>query len=352
MMKEERIALVTGGSGFIGESLIKRLVTEGWTIQNLDFAPGRFLHPRVRHWSGSFQDNQLLREAMVGVDTVWHLASTHFPRDADQNPYGDAEGAILGTLSIAEMARELGVRRLVYASSGGTVYGELATASVAEDHPTRPITAYGISKLASEHYLRLFNGRGLSTISLRIANPYGPGQNILKAQGALTTFCHHAATGLPITIWGDGSVERDFVHVDDVARALILAADANASGTEINIGSGCGVSLNQLLDLIRAARDDLSIDVSYEASRSFDVPRSVLAIDRARDLLGWQPEIPLATGISQVLSAFRKADDATPRDEWQSPTEVTTVGLATTSIKEPQSSTPQPVRSGLDLHVR
>lgn len=352
MMKEERIALVTGGSGFIGDSLIKRLVAGGWTIRNVDFAPGRFLHPRVRHWAGSFQDRELLREALVGVDTVWHLASTHFPRDADQNPYGDAEGAILGTLSIVEMARQLGVRRLVYASSGGTVYGELTTSSVAEDHPTRPITAYGISKLACEHYLRLYNGRGLSTVSLRISNPYGPGQNILKAHGALTTFCHHAATGQPITIWGDGSVERDFVHVDDVARALILAADASASGTEINIGSGLGVSLNQLLDLIRAARNDLDIEVAYEAARSFDVTRSVLAIDRAQDLLGWRPEIPLATGISEVLGAFREIHTAKTNDNSRSPSAMTAGGRATTSIKEPSASPRKPARSGRGLQVR
>lgn len=304
MQFAERTALVTGGSGFIGQPLVGRLLSAGWTIHNLDFVPGHIVHPKLIHWPGSFLDSGLLHEAMVGVDTVWHLASTHFPREADQEPRADVEGAVLGTLLIAETAQLLGARRVIYASSGGTVYGRLTSVPVSEDHPTRPITAYGISKLACEHYLRFFDRRGLSTLSLRIANPYGPGQNIAKAQGALTTFCHQAATGQPITIWGDGTVERDFVHVDDVARALVLAADADIRGTEINIGSGQGASLNRLLDLIREVHEGEPLDVTYQAARSFDVPRSVLCIKRARELLGWRPQVALSDGIAQMMDAF------------------------------------------------
>lgn len=304
-----RIALVTGGGGFIGQALLRQLLDAGWSVRNLDFVAGKLSHPKLSHWQGSFTNHDLLHEAMVGVDCLFHLASTHFPREANANPLADCESSVLGNIAIAEMAIGLGVRRIVFASSGGTVYGPLVQVPVPEDHPTRPITAYGISKLATEHYLRFFDGRGIETLSLRIANPYGPGQNIKKAQGALTTFCHHAAQGVPITIWGDGSVERDFIHVEDVARALVLAADSQARGTEINIGSGQGATLNQLIDLIGQATG-AAPQVIYQEARAFDVPRSILCINRARDMLGWQPQILLRDGIAEMMQAFAQADDS------------------------------------------
>jgi len=299
----KRAALVTGGGGFIGQALVRQLLDAGWHVRNLDFVAGKTAHANLTHWQGSFTNKPLLHEAMFGVDCIFHLASTHFPKEANAHPLADAENSILGTISMTDMAKTLGVRRLVFASSGGTVYGNLLEVPVPETHPTRPITAYGISKLASEHYLRFLDSTGIETISLRIANPYGPEQNINKAQGALTTFCHHAVQDLPISIWGDGTVERDFVHVDDVARAFVFAADSTARATEINIGSGQGASLNALLDLIRAA--GCSPKVEYQNARSFDVPHSVLKIDRAQQLLDWAPQKSLMSGVQEMIETFQ-----------------------------------------------
>lgn len=297
-----KTALVTGGGGFIGQALLPQLVDAGWQVRNLDFIPGLFEHPAVSHWQGSFTNEDLLHESMSGVNCILHLASTHFPREANANPGADAASGISGVIAMAQMAEDRGVGRIVFASSGGTVYGVPEQVPIPETHPTRPITAYGISKLSAEHYLRFFDSQKIRTLSLRIANPYGPRQNILKAQGALTTFCHHAAKQLPIEVWGDGSVERDFIHVDDVARALAMAAEAEVHGTEINIGSGQGLSLNRLLEVI--SNSGFDPQVTYQSARSFDVPRSVLSIDRAAALLNWKPQVQVETGIAQMLEFF------------------------------------------------
>ena len=306
IMQRERLAVVTGGGGFIGQALIRRLLSDGWLVRNLDLVPGTHVAPGLSFYQGTFSNIDLLREAMAGAECLFHLASAYFPREANLHPGEDARSTILGIITIGELAAELGVRRIVFASSGGTVYGRLEKIPVPEDHPTRPLTAYGISKLAAEHYLRFFAGRGVETLSLRIANPYGAGQNINKAQGALTTFCHRAVYGQPIEIWGDGSVERDFIHVEDVARALALAASTQATGTEINIGSGRGTSLNELLRIINEVTGH-DMEVSYHEARYFDVPRSVLAIGRARDMLGWRPRKEISEGITEMIGYFEES---------------------------------------------
>lgn len=303
--------LVIGGSGFIGSYLVEALLASGRQVRVLDFGPGRVRHDNLTHWAGSFLQQEILQEAMTGVGTIYHLANSAMPREANRDPRRDCAENVVGSLGILDLAVSRGVRRLVFASSGGTVYGPTAEVPIPEDHPTRPITAYGIGKLSIEKYLRLYDGRGeaesLSTVSLRIANPYGPYQNIAKAQGALTTFCAHAVSGKTIQIWGDGSIERDFIHVSDVARALMLAGDhttEEARATEINIGAGEGTSLNTLLDLIEKILDRRVVR-EYLPGRDFDVARNFLNIERARSKLGWAPQVSLQDGVAELLAHFQ-----------------------------------------------
>lgn len=305
-----RKALVTGGGGFIGSALTRKLLSAGIEVRNLDFLANRFSDPRLIHFQGSFLDHGLVREAMSGVDCVFHLAATTFTREANNNPLRDAQENILGTLQLLDYACEAQAGRMVFCSSGGTVYGPSELELIPETAPTNPISAYGASKLACEKYMRLYDrssssgvGNGtLSTVTLRVANPYGAGQNIAKAQGALTTFCHRAVSGQPIEIWGDGTVERDYIEVRDVADALLNAARAeNISGTEINIGSGSGTSLNELIATITELMGRSPV-VNFHPARGFDVPRNVLDTGRAAQLLGWHPQIALRDGMAGLIA--------------------------------------------------
>lgn len=308
-----RVATVVGGGGFIGGAVVGALLDAGVAeVRNLDFLPGARRDPRLHHLQGSFLQSAVARTALAGADWVFHLAATGFAREANANPIGDAQENVIGTLQLLDLAREAGVARFVFCSSGGTVYGQTTgTEPIPEDTPTHPVNAYGASKLACETYVRLYDvsnasglGGGMRTLTLRVANPYGPGQNIARAQGALTTFCHHAVHDEPITIWGDGSVVRDYIQVRDVGEALILAANAPAHGTEINIGSGKGVSLRELIALITEIMGR-PLDVSYAQDRSFDVPRNVLDIGRARQLLGWRPRTSLRDGVAELIAVLQ-----------------------------------------------
>jgi UDP-glucose 4-epimerase len=202
-----------------------------------------------------------------------------------------------------EALRRRGDGCVVFASSGGTVYGKLQHVPVCEDHPLTPITAYGAGKATTELYLGLY--RALHDVDCRIAriaNPYGAGQNLARGQGAATTFLHHAVTDRPIVIWGDGEVVRDYVHVIDVATAMVALALAPRLDEfyTFNIGSGTGVSLNSIIVELESLLGR-RLDVRRESARPFDVPVSVLDISRARNVLGWAPRLTFSEGMARAM---------------------------------------------------
>lgn len=307
-MSETKTHLVTGGGGFVGGHLIEALLATGAQVRDIDLKPNRRSHPSLDYWSGSFLDAALIREAMVGIDTIYHLAATNFPRESNAEPLRDAQENLMGSLQLLDIAAKSGARRFVFISSGGTVYGPTSSVPITEDHPTNPITAYGICKLAVEKYLRLYAGQeSIETISLRLANPYGAKQDIRKAQGAVTTFAHRAIANKTIEIWGDGSVERDFIHIDDVINGIIAAGNARVSGLEVNLGSSEGTSLTQLVSEIERALGR-RVDVAYKPARGFDVPRNFLDITLAKSALGWAPKVGLREGIGRLLADLAAAD--------------------------------------------
>jgi len=192
------------------------------------------------------------------------------------------------------------VLRIVFISSGGTVYGPPLYLPIDENHPTNPLVSYGITKLTIEKYLKMFEFmHGIKTITLRVANPYGERQRIETAQGAVGVFIHHALKGIPIDIWGDGSVTRDYLHVSDVAEAFVRALGYSGEKHCFNISSGAGISLNELIGMLEDMLGK-QIKRNYLPGRPFDVPVSVLSNDLARKELKWEPRIMMRDGIART----------------------------------------------------
>jgi UDP-glucose 4-epimerase len=249
-------------------------------------------------------------DLLAGADVVYHLAWSTIPSEANRAPANDARVNIAGSLGLIQAIQNDGCAcRVVFASSGGTVYGILSMIPATEDHPLRPISAYGVSKLAVESYLTVIRDEtGLSAISMRMGNLYGPGQSLQRVFGAVTHFAHRALLGEPVRIFGDGSVTRDYLYIDDAVDALMRAGAHTVQGS-FNIGTGIGHSLNQVAGTIVA---EIGRDLVVErlAPRPFDVPVSILDASRAREALGWEPRVTFDEGIRKTLRRMQLRDPA------------------------------------------
>jgi UDP-glucose 4-epimerase len=303
--------LVLGGAGFVGSHLTEALAQSGQQVKVFErpHVDRLALLPRegVEVFTGDLLNPQALVPALRGTETVFHLVSTTLPKTSNDNPAYDVESNVVGGLRLLELCREHGVRKVVFVSSGGTVYGIPKSVPVAEDHPTDPICSYGIHKLALEKYLQLAHRlHGLEYSILRPANLYGPGQRLDTAQGAVAVFLDRALRGQPIEIWGDGSVVRDYVYVDDAVDAILKAARFAGAPRIFNIGSGRGTSLNQLVAEIQTLLGR-PIKVNYASTRSLDVPANVLDPALARRHLEWSATTPLGEGLRRTYEWLRAA---------------------------------------------
>ncbi len=303
MGNESRTCLITGGSGFQGYHLTRALLARGFKVRCLDrVKPLQLPGERYEFIEGDFSATNLLAEAIRGCDIVYHLAYTTLPQTSNDDPDFDVSSNILGTIRMMDEAVRAQAERFIFISSGGTVYGVPQSVPIPESHPTNPTCSYGITKLTIEKYLRLYRQvHGLNTVSIRLANPFGENQRVDSIQGVVAAFCYKALKGIPVSIWGDGTVRRDFIYIADVIEGLVAAIDAPASGCEINIGSGRSASINELLDTI----DSLvgrKVERSYTGGRKFDVPVSELDITLASRLLNWQPRTSLRDGLARTLA--------------------------------------------------
>lgn len=300
--------LVLGAAGFLGRHLLSALTDAGKSVVAYDRCGMLARLPQgaqAEIVEGNFSEETRWNELLSGVQVCYHLVSTTVPKSSNDDPIADITSNVVGTLRLLDAARKQNVR-VVFASSGGTVYGTVGTEAVTEDHPTDPLCSYGIGKLAIEKYLSLYRElHGLNSVVLRIANPYGEGQSPDAIQGAIGVFLGRVMRGHTIDVWGDGSVVRDYVYVRDVVDAMMAASQYGGKAKVFNVGSGAGVSLRQLIDLIQQVTGKQA-EVVFHPSRGFDVPRSVLDIRRAQEHLGWSPKVPLIDGLKRTVDWMRQ----------------------------------------------
>jgi UDP-glucose 4-epimerase len=295
--------LVTGGAGFIGSHLVDALLARGDEVvvaDDLSAAPAGRLDPQVELHKVSVTDQGGLAAVMKGSGTelVCHLAAQIDVRSSVNFPADDAQANVVGTVNVLEAARRVGAR-LLFASSGGALYGRDAPIPSWEDVLPLPESPYGIAKYCAECYIGLYNRlHGMSHSVLRLANVYGPRQDPAGEAGVITIFCASALASARPTIFGDGTQTRDYVYVGDVVAAFLAAADRGRPGTW-NVGTGVEVSVLELVGIIAGiAGHELSPE--FAPPRPGELARSVLAVDRAAGELGWRAATPLAEGIRRV----------------------------------------------------
>lgn len=309
--QEQKTFLVTGGSGFLGRALIARLISNGYAVRTLIREQDDPAHPSQACSLRMDSTVAEWREAVEGCSGVFHLAWSTVPGTANANPIQDLETNVAGTVRLLEALREIPGVPVVFASSGGTVYGEAETLPLAETHPLRPLTAYGASKVSAEHYMMLYRRTwGVDSRIIRLSNPFGPGQNIRGQLGAASIFAARALADEKIEIWGDGSIIRDYVYIEDAISGFLLTmlAPSQRFGTldpVINIGSGRGVSLRELISVLSHILEK-TIEVDFKPSRGFDVPSNVLDITRARTLLNWSPTVSFEEGLTRYITYLKE----------------------------------------------
>ena len=314
MSAGRRRALVTGGAGFIGSHLAERLVREGWEVRVLDdFSTGREenladVRGRIELLRGDLRDRALVARGVAGAELVFHHAAIpSVPRSVEDPLRSDAVN-VHGTLGLLESARAAGVRRVVFAASCAA-YGDGGDLPKREDAAVRPASPYALQKYVGERYCRLYSELfGFPTVALRYFNVFGPRQNPDgDYAAAIPRFIRACLRGEPPRIFGDGAQTRDFVYVDDVIGANLLAAEAEpAVGSVVNVASGVETSVNELVEAVRGLTGFAGQAV-YAPRRVGDVERSVADIGAARALLGWAPTVSLREGLRRTIASFRAA---------------------------------------------
>ena len=305
MAKPEKVAVI-GAGGFLGTNLARFLASR---VEDVRCYGRRRAFPDALHglsWATGELADARLAETVAGCDVVIHLASTSTPATADRDILADAEANVMGSLRLMQHCVAGRVGRLVFISSGGTIYGIPAVIPTPESAPTDPITAYGAAKLAIEKYLEIFRRQhGLDYRVLRVANVYGPYQTAEKGQGVVAAFLARALADQALEIWGDGQVVRDYVFISDVAEAIWAAMRHDGAHRVFNIGGGTGASVLQ----IAAAIEQLvghPLQRRFHPARPVDVPVSILDHSLATNALGWQPAVNLEQGLVQALEWMRR----------------------------------------------
>ena len=299
-------ALVTGGAGFIGSNLVKLLTEKGHDVVVLDNYSSGYREnlapfPQARLAEGDVRDERVLRDAAAGCEVLFHLAASVGNVRSIEHPIEDSDINVLGTLRVLEAARHHGARKVVFSSSAG-IFGELKTVPIREDHPAEPDSPYGASKLGAEKlclaYAKLYP---LECVCLRYFNVYGVNQRYDAYGNVIPIFAHRALRRQPLVVYGDGEQTRDFVNVRDVAMANFRAGMAPGVSGAFNIASGTRVTINALTALLAEA-GGLAVTVEHAAPRKGDVRHSLADVSAARAAFGFDPNVPLESGLREYMT--------------------------------------------------
>ncbi|HVN27885.1 MAG TPA: NAD-dependent epimerase/dehydratase family protein [Candidatus Binataceae bacterium] len=305
--------LVTGGAGFIGSHTVDALVATGnhqvSIIDNLSAGKRHQVNPGARFHELDIRDADAVRRVIETEtpEVIVHLAAQMDVRRSVADPAYDAGVNVIGFLNLMESARQHGLRRVIFSSTGGAIYGAQEKFPAPEDHPLHPVSPYGITKLATESYLFFYKVQyGIDYIALRYGNVYGPRQDPHGEAGVVAIFCGRMLERKPCTIFGDGKQTRDYVFVGDVVRANLAAASApkNVSGP-INVGTGIETNVNDLYHTLGTVAD-VTREPEYAPARPGEQSRSVISPARAGELLGWKPQVDLAHGLDQTFQYFKE----------------------------------------------
>jgi UDP-glucose 4-epimerase len=308
-----KLALVTGGAGFIGSHLVEGLLARGVQVRVLDsFATGKrenlaAVTDKIELLEGDVRNLTTVRSAMRKVDVVFHEAALPSVERSVKNPLESNEVNITGTLNVLLAARDANVQRVVFAASSAA-YGNAPTLPKEETMTPEPLSPYAISKLAAEQYARIFHQLyGLSTISLRYFNVFGPRQDpTTQYAGVIAKFITCALEGKPFPVFGDGEQSRDFTYVSNVVDANLLAAEAKLDGAPLmNIAYGQRASLNQIIDMLNELTHQ-NLPAQYLPERAGDVRHSHASLKRAQELLGYAPKVDMLEGLRRTLEWYRK----------------------------------------------
>jgi len=307
----KRKCLVLGGGGFIGANLVKSLLSEGYKVKIFDVKNFSRINiseylDKVEIIEGDFSNPVDVELALKGVDFVYHLISTTLPANSVLNPAYDIESNLIPTLKLLQLCIDKSIKKVIFISSGGTVYGIPQQLPIPEDHASNPMNSYGITKRTIESYFNLYSKLwGLNVCVFRLSNPYGEKQNPRGAQGVIPVFLYKAIHKEVIEVWGDGEVVRDYIHIDDVIRFLVKAIVLETPEVIYNLGSGIGTSLNEILNFIK---DELHpmVKIKYLKGRSFDVPVNVLDNSLLKKRFNFDQFMDLKSGIRALNKSLER----------------------------------------------
>ena len=324
MARKYQKILVTGGAGFIGSHLVDKLLNEGFEVTVIDNLDTGHLENIAHHQDkeefhfikGDIRDFDLVKETMKDVDAVFHEAALASVTLSVQNPILTNDINVTGTLNLLKASSDLHVKRFIYASSAA-IYGDTPPPQKREDMTPNPISPYGVSKFAAENYVKLFHKvYGLETVSLRYFNVYGPRQrfDIQSAYGgAITIFTNRLLKNMPPIIYGDGEQTRDFVYIQDVVEANMLALNSkNAAGEVFNIGTGTNASVNQVAEFLKEIMNRKNLKNIHANPRPTDIRHGYADIGKAKRILGFHPKVSLKEGLIKLVNWYAKQNKDYP----------------------------------------